>query len=746
MTVRTRFADVFAAQDPGHARLTVAAAVSVGMLVSAAFGQFIVHAFHAQAGLLAMSIFLSVQAGSMVKDASASARVVTTALLIPALGAAIVIATMLSAHRVLVIGGFILVTGAAIWVRRYGPRAGAFGSLFFMGYFFTLFMKPTVAELPAFLLVAGGAVAAQLLMRALLLLKRPRRELEVMLRELRAGSAAAVRVSRHTTVAQRGHRSERTLRMALARLDSVGRAITTWQHSFRTEKHIAVDEQSLAEHVLDARVDIEEACYERARQEAASDGSTDRAERALLVVLDERASPDRIHAAQRVAEELLESENARITQVEGYLLARSAVSHAQLRDIDLAHGLDAQRDASGPPAHALIKDAPRPVPATHARATRPAAVPRGKSSSHWNWRPWRSWAPTSRMAVQAMIAALIATGAGEAISASRWYWAVMTAFVIFIGATTRSSILTRAYRRVAGTGIGITVGVAAVALAGTNTPALVAISVVAVFGMLYFGPMNYLYSAVFITVMLVALYRMLGVLDGSILELRLVETLTGAVIGVLSAYLIVSANSSSVLLTKVNAYFDALDELLHAVSDSQQASEAELMGCLHTLESAQADLDQAISSMSTAFLIGNAGSPHRESDAVHAMFVASRGAARLVQAVLLTRSRESSAASTSTDALHSAVDDVLRAAQRARAALSGAKAIDAERSPAEESGDQGDDAGPPSLVVDKLQDVPPGDTAMRDAILALARIDWSLQRIFGSTGPSAARRAKPLPV
>ena len=35
------------------------------------------------------------------------------------------------------------------------------------------------------------------------------------------------------------------------------------------------------------------------------------------------------------------------------------------------------------------------------------------------------------MTVQVVVATAIATGIGELISASRWYWAVTTAFLVF---------------------------------------------------------------------------------------------------------------------------------------------------------------------------------------------------------------------------------------------------------------------------------------------------------------------------
>lgn len=743
--VRARLTEFIAAGDPGHARLTVAIAVATGMLASALFGQYVVQKFHADTGLLSMSIFLSVQAGSMVKDRTPRARAATTALLVPALLGVILAASFLLPHRFLVIAGFVLVAGFAIWVRKFGPRAAAIGALSFMGYFFTLFMKPTAAELPVFCLVGAGAVVAQLIVRLVLLLQRPRRELEVLLRELRAGSRAAI----HAAAAQAPgdddhharHQHPRPLRAVLSRLDDVGRAITTWQQNFSTEDHVAMNAQDFAELVLDARADTEEASFELARVPRPAAGTpATRTEHALLTVLDEHAAQAHVLAARDVAHKILvqstpasapeglDTSDSTPLQPAAYLLAQAAISHARLRDIELTHNVSQQHATSTTSTSATATAAPRPHTSGVSSISATASHRR-----QLQWLPWQNWAPTTRMAVQTMIAALIATGVGEAISASRWYWAVMTAFVIFIGATTRSSILTRAYRRVAGTAIGIAIGIASVYLAGNNTTALVGICVVAVFGMLYLGPLNYLYSAICITIMLVALYRMLGVLDGSILELRLVETLSGAVIGVLCAYLILSSNSRSVMHDKVDAYFHALRNLLTGIASSSGAdatiSNDELLGRLTALDTARADTDQAASSMATAFVVRG---PHREIDAVHMMYVANRAAARATQSTVRARAQGELNSVTSGHVLQVAVDAVLTTSHLASQTLDGAGPAPNDASPTGESTSQ--------AVIESVSQLPPSSAAVRDVVLALARIEWALERVV-ENGPGSRSHA-----
>jgi hypothetical protein len=46
--------------------------------------------------------------------------------------------------------------------------AAAIGTMEFLAYFFTLFMRPSLEELPAYCVIAVGAVAAQLIARVVL--------------------------------------------------------------------------------------------------------------------------------------------------------------------------------------------------------------------------------------------------------------------------------------------------------------------------------------------------------------------------------------------------------------------------------------------------------------------------------------------------------------------------------------------------------------------------------------------------
>ena len=676
---------LLAARDPARARLTTATAVSLGVLASALLTNQLIGQLHAERSLLSVGIFLSIMAGASVKDRSPRERLVTTTLLIPVSVAVIALAALLAPNRILAIGAFILVSGAAVWVRRYGARAGSLGTVAFMGCFFALLLKPTHDQLPALCLIALLACTTQLGARAALLLQRPRRQLLLLFRELRAASESAL------DAASRPGRPG-TMRLRLARIDATSESIDAWQRSSDAELHADGDPRTLGDRVLDARVDIQELCYLLARLTASAADLPTQLHRDLAhlrTVLDERAPARDISAATEWATDIIAHRPPhRGTRLgatfASYLIARCVHAHARLRELTIVG----------------TRPDPRPRPGS------------GSAQPHVSLAPKQD--PWTRMTVQAMAAASIASIVGEAISASHWYWAVITASLIFAGTTTRGGILTRAFRRILGTAIGIIVGVAAVALASGNVNVLSAICVLGVFGALYFGPLNYLYSALFTTTILVALYRLLGKLGADVLETRLEETIAGGVIGVLCAYLILSSSSKPALDAKVNAYLDALDALLGRLlaTPVNPVTTTALRTGLRTLELAQGDVDTAVSGMSTAFLVTG---PRRTGNAVHLMYIATRSAARLVQ-----------------------LDgDLARPDPLVAAAISrvAARASDARRALAESRGqpaidrDADDHQSVNALLQDQASSFDPRSPS-GEALIALLRMDWTLAQVI----------------
>lgn len=665
--------------DPGHVRLINALAVALAVLTSTVTAWLIVHFLHGDPALVSIGGFLSLQMGFMVKDKTAHARLVTTALLAWAIMASFCVATVLGRWRWAEILTFVTLAGVLTWVRQFGPRATALGTAGFLAYFFALFQHPPLDQLPYFCLVALTSAASALLFRFLLLSNHfPRRRLQRLLDELRGSSAAALTVARTPPAVSRPV----PLRTYLRRVDTIATAINDWQADVPTERHIDCTAVDFASLVLDARMELELACLDTSKllQDAktATSAAATLAESldALAAVLARGADPT---VVQRLGEQAQQRLTTTITDSPIDLatvgIDRATIAHAKLRAIDLHTPLTTGRAASAttsPSATAFAAPArPTPAPPTPSAPTPPPAPAQPAP----RWKPWVQWTPMSRMTVQVVVATAIATGVGELISASRWYWAVTTAFLVFVGANTRGAILTRASRRVAGTLVGVAVGIGLAMLAHGNTAVLIAICVAAVFCALYFGPLEYAVKMFFITITLASMYGLLGHLNADILELRLDETAAGAAVGIACAYLLFSTSTHPTLLAQITAFFDAMDRYLQPVRAALTTggSGAPVLAAVTDVDSTSTRVRTELDKMVVSLVAHRALNSQLE----HLMVVATHTADRLGQAAVGVATEDPAAIAELAPRFDRAVDIVSASSTTARRALVDGEKVDA---------------------------------------------------------------------
>ncbi|MFD4631746.1 FUSC family protein [Streptomyces sp. NPDC058284] len=145
---------------------------------------------------------------------------------------------------------------------------------------------------------------------------------------------------------------------------------------------------------------------------------------------------------------------------------------------------------------------------------------------------------TTRQSIQAVAGGAFALAMGQALSGERWYWAVGATWWVFVNTTSRGETLVRGFRRVLGTVLGIAAGlVLVVPLDGAPVPSALLIAV-SVFGIFYTAAVSYSWMMLSVTVLAGSLYGLLGVLDTSLLGLRLAETGVGALGAALAVLLI----------------------------------------------------------------------------------------------------------------------------------------------------------------------------------------------------------------
>ncbi len=120
--------------------------------------------------------------------------------------------------------------------------------------------------------------------------------------------------------------------------------------------------------------------------------------------------------------------------------------------------------------------------------------------------------PSTRTALQVAAATAVATAAGELLSPSHWYWAAITAFLVYNGgASTEGEVLVRAGgERVTGTIGGVVAGMLIVAVVGHHPAIQIVLVLTSVFWAYYLQPINYALQTLFMTIMLAGLYTLLG--------------------------------------------------------------------------------------------------------------------------------------------------------------------------------------------------------------------------------------------
>ncbi|WP_030045574.1 FUSC family protein, partial [Streptomyces resistomycificus] len=143
--------------------------------------------------------------------------------------------------------------------------------------------------------------------------------------------------------------------------------------------------------------------------------------------------------------------------------------------------------------------------------------------------------PTTRAAVQVAVGSSLAIVGGELLSSHRWYWAVLTCWIVFINTSSTGEILVKGYRRLLGTVFGVVAGIVLAGLVGQHTWTAFAVVLLCLFAMFYTAPLSYTLMSFFVTAALGVLYTLLHTYSFSVLVLRVEETALGAVCGIVAA-------------------------------------------------------------------------------------------------------------------------------------------------------------------------------------------------------------------
>jgi hypothetical protein len=541
--------------DPGLLRLRMAGRTTVALVCALAILFLLTKATGQPVTVALLGVLITMVSGRAVNEPDPRQQKITMALLPLPAALCITIGTLLAPHKFAADIVFVVVVFTSVYVRRFGPRGRALGMVSFMAYFFTLYLRATLGELPWLVGAVLVGTACSFAVGSYVLPDKPEHVLRATVRSLRARMAIVIDTTAEVLNTGRvDERRRRRLRIRTARLNEAALLVQSQIEDKVNPSAVwpGVNGTQLAQWLFDAELTVEQVATAGARA-------------AIITCEDATAIPPGTRAALTAALGRLASA-IRSPQTGG-------LQHAA----DLARQLLDQRPrptAADSPGEIAVRRLAVAIMAT-ARATAEvrALVSGATVSTDIGETPpppaapvsdpgRRGLRPTTRQAIQVAVAASLAIVVGELVSPSRWYWAVIAAFVIFAGTNTWGETLSKGWQRLLGTALGVPCGVLIATLVSGDRMVSLVLIFVCLFCSMYFMRVAYGLMTFWITTMLALLYGLLGEFSFGLLMLRIEETGIGAVIGVTVAILVLPSNTQTAVRNDAHVFLTTLAELV----------------------------------------------------------------------------------------------------------------------------------------------------------------------------------------
>ncbi|MEU6773647.1 FUSC family protein [Streptomyces sp. NPDC046759] len=601
--------DRLAASDPGLLRLTAGLrTVTAIALTLAVLAVLRVPVPHLVAG--AMAAMVSTFA---VREQQRSKQAVTLALGLPVALVSVSLGALLNQQVVVGDLFFVLLIFCAVYGRRFGDRGTALGLIGFQVYFLSLFVHATTSALPALFGVICVAFACSAAARFVLLPQTPTGTLDRLRRAFRARLAQLLAVQ--TELLDAGpddvEKVLDDLRTATARLHETALMIQGRLEDGTSDEAVA---RLLQRRIADAEIAAERLglLLLTARSAERTDTLTLHLPGATLPSGGELPVRDEATAALRrdlqalrllMLRPLGEARGTALAQVRNRLLGyreEENLPKASSAVQDVFRGLgEAARAAlglrtalDGPPDES--DDTPATTRSREELDAEDAAIEAREESEAQEAGPTGLKRPTTRAAVQGAVGSALAIAGGELLSSQRWYWAVLTCWIVFLNTASTGEILVKGYRRLVGTVLGVVAGIGLAGLVGHHTWTAFALVLVFVFAMFYTAPLSYTLMSFFVTAMLGLLYTLLNTYSMAVLVLRVEETALGAACGVIAAALVLPIHTDRRTNELLVTVLERLAGVTRAAVDQLSGgSGADLVEQARDLDQALADLRAA---------------------------------------------------------------------------------------------------------------------------------------------------------
>lgn len=566
--------DRYSASDPGLIRLLNALTTVGAILLTLA----VLSAFGTPVPLLVAGALTGMVASFAVSDPTPREQAITLGLGYLAALVVVGLGAELYRYRVASDLVFLVLIFSAVYIRRFGSRGTGMGLIGFQLFFVSQFTHVTPAVLPRMYGVMTVAFCASACVRFGLVRATPQRTLQRLRRAFRARLADLVDALTEVAGAAPGSRTEaqaaQRLHTRTARLHQCALMIQARLENGAADPRTAsLIQRRIAEaEIAGERLSVLllKALLQQPRAQDVTLGLhlpmtlpapllPEAAERSERPQGSERPEPDdearpmvRDLAALRrmvVRSTSAAQDESAGASVERLLKYRDGVG---LPDADPADQ-DVHR-AMGELARAVLglrlalgtsdepEDEPETTRSTEELEAEDVSLQADEDRSEERVGLDR---PSTRTAFQVTVGSALAILGGELLSTQRWYWAVLTCWVVFLNTSSTGEILVKGYRRLAGTIGGVVAGIGLAALVGGNTWIAFALVILFIFGMFFTAPLSYMLMSFFVTAMLGLLYTLLHTYSASVLLLRIEETLLGAACGLIAAVVVLPTDTRS---------------------------------------------------------------------------------------------------------------------------------------------------------------------------------------------------------
>ncbi len=413
-----RLRDRIAASDPAFSRLRLASRAMLSLLLSLALLGGMTLILPLPIAAYGMAVLISFLGSMAITDKTARGQIVSRAIGCVVATLAALAAAILAPMPVVADIVFLAVIFGAVYVRKFGQRWFALGMIAFMAYFMGDYLRPQPADIGwiAFAIVLSFVVThvvnnvilrddpEQDFRRAMITIDR---RINLILRDIIAAASTAAAPGA----------DRRSLQAQLSQL----RDIVLMAEGFIPQG----EEGSLA--ASGAASDLAVGLFELQL-------AVERMVRASYLA---RPSADLLTAVLYRDGAAMRKQVAALPEASGEEVA----SRLLVRVHRARERLDALLKAKPSPAFAPVIGDAKAVPAPAPAAASSGFIPLSLQ------RP-----------IQITLACAIAMGVGLMLSPNRWYWAVITAFILFNNTKSRADTAFRAVQRSGGTFAGFIVG------------------------------------------------------------------------------------------------------------------------------------------------------------------------------------------------------------------------------------------------------------------------------------------------